>query len=94
VPDIRRFETEFLDFIGREHKSIFEVIASTGALGPDTLDQLTAATLEFKKQFVATDGASVVVADELPTEPSGDLVQEQETVTISRPKPPPPAETG
>ena len=35
VADIRRFESEFLDYVGRDHKQIFDAIVSTGALGDD-----------------------------------------------------------
>ena len=37
VPDIRRFESEFLDYVGRDHKQIFDTIVSTGALGEDVV---------------------------------------------------------
>ncbi len=37
VADIRRFEAEFLDFIARERKQIFDVISSTRELTDDTV---------------------------------------------------------
>ena len=51
VPDIRRFESEFLDFIARERKQIFEVISTTRELSDDTVAALTEAITVFKTQF-------------------------------------------
>ncbi|GAA0281282.1 F0F1 ATP synthase subunit alpha [Cryptosporangium japonicum] len=51
VADIRRFETEFLDFIRRNKSDIFSTIESTGKLEDDTAQSLTDAITEFKQQF-------------------------------------------
>ena len=51
VADIRRFESEFLDFIARERKQIFEVISSTRELTDDTVASLEEAITTFKTQF-------------------------------------------
>jgi F-type H+-transporting ATPase subunit alpha len=51
VADIRRFETEFLDFIARERKQIFEIISSTRELTDDTVASLEEAITTFKTQF-------------------------------------------
>ena len=51
VADIRRFETEFLDFIARERKQIFEIISSTRELTDDTVASLEEAITIFKTQF-------------------------------------------
>ena len=51
VADIRRFETEFLDFIARERKQIFDVISSTRELTDDTVASLEEAITTFKTQF-------------------------------------------
>ena len=55
VPDIRRFEGEFLDFIARERKAILEVIAETKDLSDDTVASLTEAIATFTDQFVTSD---------------------------------------
>jgi F-type H+-transporting ATPase subunit alpha len=55
VPDIRRFEGEFLDFIARERKAILDVIAETKDLSDDTVASLTEAVDTFKAQFVSSD---------------------------------------
>ena len=51
VQDIRRFESEFLDYVGRSHKGIFDVIAETKELTDDTVAKLTAAVNSFKSEF-------------------------------------------
>ena len=51
VQDIRRFESEFLDYVARSHKGIFDVIAETKELGDDTVAKLTAAVTAFKNEF-------------------------------------------
>ena len=51
VADIRRFESEFLEFISRERKQIFEVISTTRELSDDTAAALTEAITAFKTQF-------------------------------------------
>lgn len=51
VADIRRFEGELLDFIGRERKDIFTVISETKVLEDDTVAKMEAAVADFKKQF-------------------------------------------
>jgi F-type H+-transporting ATPase subunit alpha len=55
VADIRRFESEFLDFIGRERASIFEVISSTRELTDDTVASLEEAVTTFKTQFQSSE---------------------------------------
>jgi F-type H+-transporting ATPase subunit alpha len=55
VPDIRRFEGEFLDFIARERKAILDVIAETKDLSDDTVASLTEAVDTFKAQFVSSE---------------------------------------
>ncbi|CAN2180036.1 AtpA F0F1-type ATP synthase, alpha subunit [Candidatus Nanopelagicaceae bacterium] len=51
VADIRRFEAELLDFIGRERKDIFTVISETKMLEDDTVAKMKSAVADFKKQF-------------------------------------------
>jgi F-type H+-transporting ATPase subunit alpha len=51
VPDIRRFEAEFLDFIARERKAINDAISSTRELSDDTVAALEEAVATFKTQF-------------------------------------------
>jgi F-type H+-transporting ATPase subunit alpha len=59
VADIRRFESELLDFIGRERKEIFTVISETKQLEDDTVAKMEEAVATFKKQFKSSVAAAV-----------------------------------
>ena len=59
VADIRRFEAEFLDYIGREKPQIFSVIAETRDLNDDTVKALEEAVTTFKTQFKSSAPAPV-----------------------------------
>jgi F-type H+-transporting ATPase subunit alpha len=54
VEDIRRFESELIDYIRRSHGGIFTGIRETNALGDDTETALKDAIAEFKKGFETT----------------------------------------
>jgi F-type H+-transporting ATPase subunit alpha len=56
VADIRRFEAEFLEFVGRERKAILDVIAETKDLSDDTVAALEKAIADFKTQFRTGEG--------------------------------------
>jgi F-type H+-transporting ATPase subunit alpha len=56
VVDIRRFERELLDYLHREQKGLLTAIVETGKLPDETVDALTEAVAEFKKQFETSDG--------------------------------------
>jgi len=70
VADIRRFESELLDFIGRERKDIFTVISETKQLEDDTVAKMKSAVADFKKQFKSSAPGIVndVPADALDSE--------------------------
>jgi F-type H+-transporting ATPase subunit alpha len=59
VADIRRFESEFLEFISRERKQIFEVISTTRELTDDTVKSLEDAITTFKTQFKSSVAPAV-----------------------------------
>jgi F-type H+-transporting ATPase subunit alpha len=51
VADIRRFESEFIDFLSRERKEIMTTISETKVLEDETVAKLQAAIDDFKKIF-------------------------------------------
>jgi F-type H+-transporting ATPase subunit alpha len=65
VADIRRFETELLDFISRERKAVFDVIAETKQLEDDTVKSMEEAVAAFKQRFTPT---VAVAAKDAPVE--------------------------
>ena len=60
VEDIRRFETEFLDYVARDHKGVLDTIASTKDLPDETVGLLESAVTEFKKGFTTSAGHLLV----------------------------------
>jgi len=80
VRDIRRFESEFLDFVSREHKGIYDAILQTGKLEDDTVESLKRAIEAFKRQFQTDEGEGLHASDE-PVEPMDADEVKQEKVT-------------
>jgi F-type H+-transporting ATPase subunit alpha len=74
VADIRRFESEFIDFLGRERKEIMTTISETKVLEDDTVAKLQAAIDDFKKIFKSSAASAANENEEDPLE--GEL-QEQ-----------------
>ncbi|MDP9397430.1 MAG: F0F1 ATP synthase subunit alpha, partial [Actinomycetota bacterium] len=60
VEDVRRFETEFLDYLGRERAGIYDSIVQTRDLGADAVSELERATDTFKRQFTTSEGQTLV----------------------------------
>jgi F-type H+-transporting ATPase subunit alpha len=87
VPDIRRFEAELLDYIGRSHQGIYDAITQTGKLDDETVSSLRAAIEEFKRQFQPGDGRSLV--NEAETEAMDEDEVGQEAIQATRRRPPP-----
>ncbi|WP_326636531.1 F0F1 ATP synthase subunit alpha [Streptosporangium sp. NBC_01755] len=79
VEDIRRFEADFLDYIGRERKGIFDSIRETKALSEDTVTALKDAVTAFKKTFETSAGELLV--NEEPIEALGAEAVGQEKIT-------------
>jgi len=77
VADIRRFEGELLDFIGRERKDIFTVISETKQLEDDTVKSMEEAVAAFKKIFKATASAAIneAAAEALDSEASEKIIK-------------------
>ncbi len=60
VEDIRRFESEFLDYVVTSGGSAFDVIRETLQLGDDTIAELEKLLEGFKSQFTTTSGELLV----------------------------------
>ncbi len=63
VEDIRRFDAEFLDYLGREHAGVFDTIRQTSDLSDDTVALLDSAIKTFKGQFTTSSG-ELLIKDE------------------------------
>ncbi|GAA3854610.1 F0F1 ATP synthase subunit alpha [Streptomyces sedi] len=56
VGDIRRFERELLDHLGRERKDLMTSIREGQKMSDDTVEAIRNAVLQFKQQFETADG--------------------------------------
>jgi F-type H+-transporting ATPase subunit alpha len=83
VPDVRRFEAEFLDFISRGENTIFADIRNTKTLSDDTVSSLERAVETFYDQFTTSDGEPLRVKDE-DVEAMDASDRGQETVQVKR----------
>ena len=81
VADIRRFESELLDFIGREHKDVFNVISETRELSDDTVVALEKIVATFKTMFKPSVAPAVQDTEAEALDEVG-----QETITRQVPK--------
>jgi F-type H+-transporting ATPase subunit alpha len=86
VSDVRRFEAEFLDHIGREQPGIYDAILQTGKLEEETVERLKAAIAEFKQQFQTSEGQPLVKEAEAEAMDANEVGQEKVT-RYQRPKP-------
>jgi F-type H+/Na+-transporting ATPase subunit alpha len=85
VPDINRFEGEFLEHVKGSHESILEEIRESGKFSEEISDKLTEIVNDFKQGFAASDGSSVI-----PDEHVDALDEDQlgkESVQVHKPAP-------
>jgi F-type H+-transporting ATPase subunit alpha len=76
VADIQRFESELLDYIAHVHQEVYDAILSGGDLTDDTIGSLETVLLDFKKQFIDSEGNPVAG----PGEPHLEDPEEQEKI--------------
>ncbi|GAA4674756.1 F0F1 ATP synthase subunit alpha [Pseudonocardia yuanmonensis] len=85
VADVARFESEFLDHLRRNHEGVLAEIRDTGLLKDENVDRLKGLVDDFKRNFTASDGSSVV------KEPQAEALEEDqvdhETVRVNKPAP-------
>ncbi|GAA1274585.1 F0F1 ATP synthase subunit alpha [Pseudonocardia aurantiaca] len=86
VGDVRRFEQEFLDHVRRHHEGILAEIRDTGKLSDELVERIEQVVGDFKKEFTASDGSSVV-----PKEAAAEALDEdevdRESVKVNKPAP-------
>jgi F-type H+/Na+-transporting ATPase subunit alpha len=82
VADVRRFETEFLDFVNLGHKGIYDSIRQTNALDDDTVAGLEEAIQSFYGQFTTSEGESLAPDEEV--EPMDAAERGQERVQVKK----------
>jgi F-type H+-transporting ATPase subunit alpha len=83
VPEVRRFEREFLDFVGRNYNGVYDEIRTSKQLGDDAVSSLEKAVEDFYGQFTTSDGESLRV-NEPEAEAMDASERGQETVQVKR----------
>ena len=78
VEDVRRFETEFIDYLRRSYGGLLTAIRETKDLTDDNVTTLKDAMGQFRRTFEVTGGKLLVSDDDEPVAPlgAGELGQE------------------
>ena len=79
VEDIRRFESEFLDYLRREQSGVLTAIRETNVLSNDDATSLQDAMNRFRRSFEVA-GGQLLVSDEEQVSALGEGEHGQETV--------------
>jgi F-type H+-transporting ATPase subunit alpha len=91
VEDIRRFESEFLDYLRRDQTGVLTTIRETRELTDDTITALQEAIDRFRRTFEVTGGQLLVSGEEqVSALEEGEAGQE----SVARYRPPAPAAGG
>ena len=86
VQDIRRFETEFLQYLRHATGSPLEAISESKVLSDDSEKALKAALAEFSDTFTTSEGT--ILGREPAVKPMDAAEVGQEKVQVQRPAPP------
>jgi F-type H+-transporting ATPase subunit alpha len=86
VADIRRFESDFLDHVRRNHEGILGEIRDSKKLSDENRDRLVTVVKDFKNDFRASDGSSVVPKEKDAEALDADEV-DRESVKVNKPAP-------
>ncbi len=81
--DVRRWESEFLDFLHREHDDVLSGIRESGTLADSTREGLGKLVTEFGHQFRTSEGKTLL-GDEAEAEAMADDEVQQEQITRQR----------
>jgi F-type H+-transporting ATPase subunit alpha len=79
VEDVRRFESEFLDYLRRSYDGLLTAIRETKALTDDNVGTLKEAVDRFRRTFEVT-GGRLLVSDDESVPALGEAEQEQESI--------------
>ncbi|WP_181780468.1 F0F1 ATP synthase subunit alpha [Pseudonocardia pini] len=85
VADVSRFEADFLAHVRRNHEGVFGEIRDTGLLKDENVERLQGIVDDFKKNFTASDGSSVVKEAKAEALEADEV--DQETVKVNKPAP-------
>jgi F-type H+-transporting ATPase subunit alpha len=78
VEDVRRYESEFLDFLKRENPGILESIREAKVFDDDTSSALEQVVTRFEESFQTSEGQLLKVgSEEFEALPDEDVEQEK-----------------
>jgi len=86
VEDIRRFEAEFLDDLGRTNPGVYDGIRETGDLTDDTVVVLKDAIEDFRGRFETSSGELLVQEEEAEPMNPGEVEDETVKKYVSAPR--------
>ena len=84
VEDVRRFESEFLDYLRREKSGILEGIRESKKLEDETRSALEEAVTSYKEQFTAAEDGGIQAGTEEHDEITQDQINQQQIVKQQR----------
>jgi F-type H+-transporting ATPase subunit alpha len=93
VEDVRRFERDFLDYVGRSHEGIYSAILASGKLEDSTVDSLKAALKDFEKGFETAAGGGIEAPADEPGEVEELEADQRSQEAITRHRQPEPAQS-
>ncbi len=85
VADVRKFEAEFLDYVGHQHEDVYRSIKDTGKLDEENETLLKEAITSFRDGFETSDGT--ILGKEEEAEALDESEVGREKVTRYKPKP-------
>jgi F-type H+-transporting ATPase subunit alpha len=77
---VLRFEQEFLDFLGRQHKDVLDGIKESRTFEESTEEKVASAYDDFLDQFETSEGESIKPGTEAKADPVTDDELEQEQI--------------
>ncbi|WP_106849455.1 F0F1 ATP synthase subunit alpha [Blastococcus sp. Marseille-P5729] len=84
VEDVRRFESEFLEFVRHQHPAIMDSIVETKTLSDDASNEIESAVKEFQQRFTTSSGERLI--NEAPAQSMEAEKVGQEKVTVYKAK--------
>ena len=87
VGDVRKFEREFLDYVGHEHAGIYDAVLQTGRLEDDTVEALKRAVGQFKREYQTSEGKQLIVNEPEVEAMEADEVGQEKVTRYRQPQP-------
>ena len=82
VEDIRRFESEFLQYLDSNHADLLGEVRETRDMSDANIEKLVAAIAAFKKTFMKSDGTPLVVDEQFDALAESEIKRNTVTRTV------------